>query len=163
MTQRLSTALLTGALLLSCGGSGEDDRCARWFEPYPDLVSGTAPSDRNRELLDAMAHYARRDYAGAIPGLQQHVDRHPERADVGWFYLANCYLATGEPYKAELQLDFLEQWPGRTFRDELDWYNALCLLCSGQDDRALEAAKVIAGTASHTYKQQATDLVEALQ
>lgn len=150
------------AMATACEPKG-DDLCARHFQPYPDLVSGTVRSAHNAELVDAMALYAKGRYAEAIPGLQAQIERHPDRADAAWLYLASCYLATGRPYDAELQLDFLERWPGRTYRDETAWYGVLCLLCSGQDDRALNAARAIAGAPRHTYKEQASELVEDLQ
>lgn len=77
-------------------------------------------------------------------------------------YLASALLGAGEPYKAEMHLDFLERVPGATFKDQTEWYNTLCWLCSGQNDRAAQEAARIAALPSHTYKKEAASLSEEL-
>ncbi len=163
-TKRAKASLIVvGCSLFGLSGCGDGGSpCHRHFEPYPDLVSGRMRTAENATLLDAMTYYAAGNYAAAATGLAAHIEQHPQQADVGYLYLANCDLALGRPYEAELQLDFLERWPGRTFRDEIDWYNALCLLCSGQDGRALDAARAIAAAPAHRYKQQAAALAADL-
>ena len=136
--------------------------CERFFEPYPDLVTGTARTAANAQLLDAMTHYTAGEFEAAVKDLQGFIETHPQDADRPYLYLANCYLALGKPYDAELQLDFLERWPLKPFRDEIDWYNALCMVCSDQLDRALEQAQAIATAPRHTYRAQAQELVKAL-
>ncbi len=149
-------------LLFSCTSTTAPP-CARFFEPYPDLNTGRPRTEKNAGLVDAMALYTKHDYTGAVEGLKTFIEQHPQDAADAYLYLANCYLALGKPYEAELQLDFLEHWPLHTFEDETDWYNALCLVCSGQTDRALEAARAIAATPKHAYKQKAEELVSALE
>lgn len=147
--------------LMGCGDDASP--CEHHFEPYPDIITGRMRTEENATLLDAMTYYTAGNYAAAATGLAAHIEQHPQQADVGYLYLANCYLALERPFDAELQLDFLERWPGRTFRDEIDWYNTLCLVCSGQDGRALDAARAIADAPAHRYKQQAAALAADLQ
>lgn len=153
---------LASVLLVAGCDSGSDDPCARWFEPYPDLVTGRVRSGANASLLDGMALYGKKDYAGAVVELQAHARARPDDADAAWFYSAQCYLALGRPYDAELQLDFLERWHGKTFRDETEWYSALCLLCSGQNDRARAALEAIAARPKHTYGERAREASKGL-
>lgn len=152
--------LLLLLLLLACGDP--DTLCDRFFEPYPDIISGRLRTAANAELLDAMALYSKGDHAGAAEGLRSFIKHRPQDADAAFLYLASCDLALGDPNEAELQLDFLERRPQRPFRDEVDWYNVLCMLCSGQRDRAFEQARSIANAPTHTYKFKAQDLISAL-
>ena len=88
----------------------------------------------------------------------------PERATVLLKYLSRegrrrrartCtwlarYLALGEPYEAELQLDHLEtQQHMQDSRTKCEWYTVLCWLCSDQHARALEGAQAIAANRTH--------------
>ena len=77
-------------------------------------------------------------------------------------YLASALLGSGEPYKAEMHLDFLERVPGAVFKDQTEWYTTLCWLCSRQLDRALGESTRIAAQPAHTYKAEARALAEAL-
>ena len=156
-----ASAVVVCLLLLSCSTT-DAPPCERFFEPYPDLNTGRQRTEKNAGLVDAMAHYTGHDYAAAVEGLKTFIDQHPQEAADAYLYLANCFLALGRPYDAELQLDHLEQWPLRTYQDETDWYNALCLVCSGQHERALEVARAIAASPRHAYKQKAQELVSAL-
>ena len=150
-------------LLLLLDSCTSPSTCERFFEPYPDLITGRERSVRNAVLLDAMAHYSSGDHAAAIEGIQTYIEKDPSETDAARFYLANSLLALGRPYDAELQLDFVERSPAATFHDEVDWYSALCLLCSGQNARALEAAQRIANNPRHRYRPQAAKLVAALE
>ena len=142
--------------------NGNADLCHRFFHPYPDLISQRLRTGQNKDLVDAMRLYSQGKFEEAVEGLQAFAHDHPQEADAAWFYSANCYLALGRPYDAELQLDFVENWPGRTYSDETEWYSALCLLCSSQFDRARVAAHNIAIQQRHTYREQATTLEKDL-
>ena len=148
-------------VLLSCADPGPAALCDRFFTPYPDLVSQRPRSARNAALVDAMAHYAQADYAQAVTGLQQAVDQDP-RNITARLYLVNALLATGEPYRAEMHLDFMENYRDRSYSDQVDWYNALCWLCAGQLERAAQQAEWIAAR-PHTYRKEAADLTNALK
>src|SRR4030095_7310241 len=90
---------------LACN-TGDGDICHRFFHPYPDLISERLRTSENEQLVDAMKRYARGSYAQDVDVFQACAHDHPQEADVAWFYSANCYLALGRPYDAELQLDF---------------------------------------------------------
>ena len=154
-----SILVLSITLLVSCGG---EDPCATFYQPYPDVVSNRFRTERNSLYLDAMGAYARRDYATAAEQLKIHVEQRRDD-DAARLYLCCAYLSTGRPYDAELQLDFIEQGGRPGFRDQVDWYNAMCLTCSGQYDRAVEQADKILAAKTHTYKVEAQRLKEALQ
>ncbi|MBL7963444.1 MAG: hypothetical protein JNM31_06330 [Flavobacteriales bacterium] len=153
--------LLLLLLLAACSPS-TGDRCKRFFEPYPDLVGDRPRTARNAPLLDGMAQYRAGRYAEAIPDLQAYAETDPERRDVAYLYLTSCYLALDKPFDAELQLDYLKQHHQRNYRDEVEWYYALCWLCSDQADRALAQARRIADSGRHTYAVQAAALVKEL-
>jgi hypothetical protein len=136
--------------------------CDRFFEPYPDIIGGRLSTPSNAELVSAMTLYDKGDHAKAAEELADFIAHHPQDADAAYLYLACCRLALGDPYAAELQLDFLERRPGRPFRDEVDWYNVMCMLCSGQQDRALEQATNIVNAPAHTYKNNAQELISAI-
>lgn len=148
-------------LLISCEKSGKD-LCTTFYQPYPDMVSGRFRTERNSLFLDAMGAYARRDYASAAEQLKIHVEQRRED-DAARLYLCCAYLSTGRPYDAELQLDFIEQGGRPGFRDQVDWYNAMCMICSGQPDRAVEVADKILAAKVHTYKNEAQRLKEAFK
>ncbi|MCC6840283.1 MAG: tetratricopeptide repeat protein [Flavobacteriales bacterium] len=157
----MRTAIGTLALLLVLGAcSGNSTRCNRFFTPYPDLVSQRQRTAANGRFLDAMALYATGDYQQAIPGLQQEVERDP-RNIAARLYLVNALLAVGDPYKAEMHLDFMENDRDRNYRDQVDWYNALCWLCEGNLEQAREQALRIAER-PHTYRKEAAELAKAL-
>lgn len=149
--------------LLLCGlfGCGRKDLCHRFYTPYPDFISQRQRSSVNANLLDAMALYDKGDFAQAAVLLRKEVDKN-DRDVTSRMYLVSALLGAGDPYKAEMHLDFMERAPDHDFKDQVEWYYALCWLCSGQDDRALQRVQWIAAQPHHTYKQQAGELAEAL-
>jgi len=157
---RLLAPFFLFAALCSCTSSDPASLCDRFFTPYPDHVGQRTRTARNAALIDAMALYTQKDYKEAITGLQRIVDRDP-RDVTARFYLINSLLAAGDPYKAEMHLDFMENYRDRSYSDQVEWYNALCWLCEGNTDRALKQAEWIASR-PHTYRTQAADLVKAL-
>lgn len=158
----LRSSLMVCMVVLLAACAGEQDPCKAFFQPYPDLASARYRTERNAAFLDGMAAYSRGDYAGAIQPLKLHVENRRDD-DAARIYLACAYLATGKPYDAELQLDFLEKSTRPGFRDQVDWYNALCWTCSGQYGRALEQCDKILAAKAHTYTAEAARLKEALQ
>ena len=148
-------------ILLGACTSDDGDPCSRFYKPYPNLIGQRPRTEANAALLDAMAAYDRGDLASAATGLSSVVEKSPDDR-LARLYLASALLGAGEPYKAEMHLDFLERVPGATFKDQTEWYNTLCWLCSGQNDRAAQEAARIAALPSHTYKQKAASLSEVL-
>ena len=147
-------------LLAACGPK-DDTLCQRYFEPYPDMVSQRERNDRSAPLLDAMAAYDRKDFVTAAEGLRAIIDKN-ENDYTARMYLVSALLGSGDPYKAEMHLDYLENAKVRNYNDQVDWYNALCWLCEGQYEKALRQGQWIAGRPAHTYKAQAQDLVNTL-
>lgn len=158
---RILPLLLLAMGLMACKREQVADPCSRFFLPYPDHVSDRLVTERSQGLVEAMAAYNAQRHEEAATLLKAHLDRFPQDHSAR-MYLASSYLATGHPYDAELQLDFLERTRQVVFKDPVDWYNALCWLCSGQTDRALQQAERIATQRRHTYKAQAQELVKAL-
>lgn len=146
-------------LALACGSG--DDPCVRFFKPYPNLIGERPRTAANAALMDAMAAYDRNDFATAAVGLAAVIDKDADDR-LARLYLANALLGSGEPYKAEMHVDFLERVAGTPFHDQTDWLNTLCWLCSGQQARALAEAQRISARPAHTYKSEAAALVEAL-
>lgn len=157
---RTLLAPVLALVLFSCTSSGPERLCKRFFTPYPDMLGQRARTAHNGELLDAMALYAKGDFQAAISPLQQVVEKDP-RNSMARLYLVSSLLATGDPYKAEMHLDFLENYKDRNYADQVDWYNALCWLCEGNTKRAAVQAKWIAGR-PHTYRKEAAELAQAL-
>lgn len=158
----MSRSLLVFLLLLCACGNGDGELCERFFEPYPDMVSGRVRSQDNAALLDVMSLYAQRDYAQAASGLEIYLKRR-DADKLARLYLASCYIALDRPFDAELQLDHLEHSTLKeAFRDQCEWYTVVCWLCSDQPDRALEGARTIANAPRHTYRKEATELVKSL-
>lgn len=147
-------------LLAACGPK-DDTLCKRFFEPYPDMVSQRERNAQNGALLDAMAAYDRKDYGTAATGLRAIIDK-SELDYTARMYLVSALLGAGDPYKAEMHLDFLENAKNQNYRDQVDWYNALCWLCEGQYEKALHQSEWIASRPAHTYKEQAHQLVLTL-
>lgn len=152
--------LLFVVALTSCQ-SDPATLCTKYFEPYPDMVSSRYRNNVNARYIDAMIAYRSGDYATAAEGLEDFL-RVPNNDMAVRLYLCNAYLALGEPGKAELQLDFIERSKETGFNDQVDWYNALCLLCSGQPERAKAQAEYIASRPAHAYKVQADRLASSL-
>lgn len=157
---RMRWRLLPLVFLFACG-SGNEDLCTRFYTPYPNHIGERPRTKLNGPLLDAMAAYDKGDFKTAAAGLSSAIDQ--DGGDrLARLYLASALLGSGEPYKAEMHLDFLERVPGEIFKDQTEWYNTLCWLCSGQNDRALQACTRIASLPAHTYKAEAAELAEAL-
>jgi hypothetical protein len=157
---RAAWSFLVLGMLTAC--EGRKDPCTAFFQPYPDMVSDRFRTEKNAQLLDGMAAYGIGDYATAAERLKLHVENRRDD-DAARIYLTCSYLAIGKPYDAELQLDFLEKSTRPGFRDQVDWYNALCWTCSGQYGRALEQCDRILAAKVHTYSADAARLKEALQ
>lgn len=157
----LCTVLLL-ALLAACrSGKDKDSLCTRFFQPYPDMVSNRPATPRNNALIAAMVLYNKGSYAEAAKALRPLVDE--DGSDLATrMYLLNALLASGEPYKAEVQLDYLETTHDQSFRDQVDWYNALCWLCEGQQAKALQQARYIVDRPHHTYHEAAAALAATL-
>ena len=157
---RFFPALLLAILVSSCTQSDPASLCERFYSPYPDMVSGRTRTGANSEMLDAMAHYSQKDYPAAIEGLQRILDR--DAGDMtARLYMASAQLAAGDPYKAEMHLDFMENVRASSFRDQVEWYDALCWLCEGDTAKAAQQARWIASR-PQTYRKQAQDLADAL-
>jgi thioredoxin-like negative regulator of GroEL len=134
--------------------------CERFYSPYPDLVSGRTRTGANSVFLDAMAHYSQKDYPAAIEGLQRVLERNAGDMTAR-LYMASAQLAAGDPYKAEMHLDFMENSRGADYKDQVEWYNALCWLCEGDTAKAAQQARWIASR-PQTYRKQARELADAL-
>lgn len=157
------TLLLLPLLFASCAGRVDTDSlCTEHFRPYPDMISGQARNAKNSAYVDAMTRYKAGDYAEAGDMLQAYLAERRDASKSAYMYLASCQLATGKPYEAELTLDRLEHSTEQGFSDQCEWYTVLCWLCSGQQDRALGGARLVASQERHTYKKQAVRLVEEL-
>jgi predicted Zn-dependent protease len=107
-----------------------------------------------------MAQYSAKDYTKAIEGLQRVLDRDAGNMTAR-IYMASAQLAAGDPYKAEMHLDFLENDRGSDYKDQVEWYNALCWLCEGDTAKAAQQARWIASR-PQTYRDQAKELAEDL-
>ena len=160
-----TTSLLFFLMALAFSGCDQAPRkadCSSFFTPYPDMVSEQFRTEKNAKLVDGMGHYAKGEYVPAIELISAYLDRQPDDATAR-FFLANSLLADGRPFDAELELDRLERLKDKPFRDEIEWYNVMCLLCSDQPERALELARDLAARSRHTYKTEAMELVKALE
>lgn len=146
-------------LFAACGP--RETLCESHFSPYPDAVSGRVRTAENAALLDGMSAYARGDFSAAVPALSTYLAA-KEHDGQARLYLAVSSIAIGEPFQAELQLDFMDREDVNSFNDQIEWYRALCLVCSDQHDRALQAATAIASSERHTYKAEAAHLMEDL-
>lgn len=151
-------------LLLLCGCSerGDSDLCERVFVPYPDMISQRTRTHLNSTYLDGMAMYSAGDFAGARDSIEKFI--RVQRADLtGYMYLACSYLALGDPYRAELQLDHLSKRDILHYDDQIEWYTVVCWVCSGQLDRARTGAERIVAKKVHTYSKEAGKLLNELQ
>ncbi|MBS1569957.1 MAG: hypothetical protein JST45_11010 [Bacteroidetes bacterium] len=151
-----------GLLLVfaSCGPDSPKSLCERYFKPWPDVISQRERTNANSDLMEAMAAYSDKNYEQAITGLQRVLDRDANDMQAR-LYMANAQLAAGHPYKAEMHLDFLENYKARAFKDQVEWYNALCWLCEGDTAKAGQQVRWIASR-PHTYRQEASELAAAL-
>lgn len=148
------------ALLFSCTTPSEESLCKRFFTPYPDMVTQRERTPLNSAFLDAMEMYVKGNYAHAIPILEEEVNRDPRNISAR-MYLVSALLAEGEPYRAEMHLDFMENYRDKNYRDQVEWYNALCWLCEGNLEKAAQQARYIAAR-KHTYSKEAAELAAAL-
>lgn len=155
-----STTFSLSLLLIGCAQPG--NLCEIHFVPYPDMVSGRVRTAENAALLDGMAVYADGDHSAAIPLLRDYLAANEHEAQAR-LYLASSLIAIGEPFDAELQMDLMEREHVHTFKDQMEWYRTICLLCSDQRDRAMQAAAAIASSLQHTYHKDAVLLLEDLR
>ncbi|MEO8733207.1 MAG: hypothetical protein ABI373_02640, partial [Flavobacteriales bacterium] len=132
---RFLLVLAFALLAFGCTRNDPKSLCERFYSPYPDLVSGRTRTGSNSVMLDAMAHYSQKDYPAAIEGLQRVLDL--DASDMtARLYMASAQLAAGDPYKAEMHLDFMENTRGADYKDQVEWYDALCWLCEGDTAKA---------------------------
>lgn len=159
---RSCALLLLPILFFACTSTPEGDPCTRFFQPYPDLNPQRVRTERNAGYVDGMAYYNAQDHKAAIPALKEYVAQRASDKSA-YLYLACSYLALGEPYDAELQLDHLERSNLAQFSDQAEWYTLLCWVCSGQTKRAIAGARAMVASNAHTYKRQAEDLLKELE
>lgn len=159
---RLFAVLILAALAFSCSGPADkaESLCDRFFTPYPDVITQRERTPLNSAFMDAMEMYVNGNYAHAIPILEEVVHRNP-RNNSARMYLVSALLAEKDPYRAEMHLDFLENYRDKSYRDQVEWYNALCWLCEGNLDKAAQQARYIAAK-PHTYRHEAAQLAQAL-
>ncbi|HEX2617317.1 MAG TPA: hypothetical protein VHL57_07220 [Flavobacteriales bacterium] len=159
----MRSLILASLLLVGLASCTPDKRtlCQRFYEPYPDHVSGRASTRGNLMLTEAMTHYNKGEYAEAANGLRAVVDRN-ESDLTARMYLVSALIGAGEPYKAEMHLDYMENAKDQNFRDQVEWYNALCWLCTDQQAKALQQAQWIAAKPAHAYKDAAQALALTL-
>ena len=143
--------------LVSGCGAVDTTLCKQFYKPYPDYVGQRQRTRQNAQLIDAMTLYNQGDLSGASVELRKVIDKEPQNY-AARMYLVSALLGSGEPYKAEMHLDFLERQGGAGFMDQVDWYNAVCWLCSGQYERAMHQAMKIDQARAHTYKAEAHEL-----
>lgn len=151
---------IVAVVLFSCTPSDQGSLCKRFYTPYPDMVTQRERTPLNSAFLDAMKMYVNEEYAQAIPILEDEVHRDP-RNIAARMYLVSALLAEDDPYRAEMHLDFMENYRDKSYRDQVEWYNALCWLCEGNLEKAAQQARYISAR-PHTYRQQATELAKAL-
>lgn len=157
---RLLAPFAFALIAFSCTSNDPATLCDRFFTPYPDHVSDRSRNAISADLLDAMALYSAKDYEKAITALQRVLDR--DTYDMtARLYMANAQLAAGHPYKAEMHLDFMENYKDRGYSDQVEWYNAVCWLCEGDTAKAAKQARWIASR-PQTYRKQAQELADAL-
>ena len=147
-------------ILAACQPKG-GTLCERFYQPYPDFIGQRERTTSNAALLDAMKAYDDHDYAKAAEGLRAVIDKQDDDP-AARMYLASALLGAGDPYKAEMHLDFLERAANQSFKDQVEWYNALCWLCSGQNDRAIKQCEWISSQPHHTYREEAHALYVTL-
>ncbi|MBL7951043.1 MAG: hypothetical protein JNM62_04930 [Flavobacteriales bacterium] len=152
----------SAVVLIGCGeGTSGTDLCKKVFVPYPDMISQRTRTHMNATYVDGMAEYSQGNYAAARDSIEKFL--RVQRADVtGYMYLACSYIALGDPYKAELQLDHLEKRDILHYDDQIEWYTVVCWLCSGQTDRARAGAERIVSEGTHTYVREAKELLAEL-
>jgi hypothetical protein len=152
--------ILPVLLLAGCGNKNEE-LCAKIFVPYPDMISQRARTPLNATYIDGMVEYSKGNYAAARDSIEKFID--VQRADLtGYMYLACSYIALGDPYKAELQLDHLGKRDILYYDDQVEWYTVVCWVCSGQLDRARVGAERIVAKGTHTYFKEAKKLLDEL-
>lgn len=156
---RMRKFLLPLILLSIACNSG--DACKDHFTPYEDVASGRLRTESNAAFVDGMAHYANGRFAEASALLAAHVER-SDHEPLPRLYLACSYLAMGKPYDAELQLDLIARDDHDAFRDHVEWYRALCHVCSGQGPRARTELQTIVAKPRHTFHDQAAALLNDL-
>lgn len=152
---------LIGALVIASCGSPSTDLCSKYNTLYPDLISQRVETLRNTELVQGGRAYAAGDYESAITHFTNYSDVYLHEP-LPYFYKAICQLQLERPYEAELTLDMLETLKDKSFNDQAEFYNVVCLLCSKQNDRALALAKKINAKNRHSYSQQLNNIIDEL-
>ncbi len=128
---------------------------AAYFEPYPALGI-TMGETKNERKKDAMVLYAQKEYAKAIPLLN---DSFKETQDsMLLFYVGIAHLAVGESTEAQVIFDKL-QTNQNVPQEAVQWYLALSFIELKQYDKAVPILK---NTQSDKYKNKAIKLLETI-
>lgn len=140
---------------------GEPDYLAAYFEPFPNRAvnitkSATTASRRER----AYAAYQIGDYETVIADLT--LVLRDSTVAVDRFYLANAYLASGQPEQALPLLEGLTTDTGFPLSAQSRWYQALALLELGQMDEARELLRVIGADSRAFQREKAEELLRKI-
>jgi tetratricopeptide (TPR) repeat protein len=128
---------------------------AAYFEPYPALGI-TMGETKNERKKDAMILYAQKEYATAIPLLN---DSFKETQDsMLLFYVGIAHLAMGESAEAQGLFDKL-QTNQNVPQEAVQWYLALSFVALKQYDKAMPILK---NRQSDKYKDKAIKLLETI-
>ncbi len=148
-------------LFLSACIGEQEDLCTKYDLVYPDHISGRVATPRNVNLLKGSEAYAAGNYELAVTHFTAHSAIYTKQP-ASYLYKAVSQLQLGKPYDAERTLDQLEGLPDKSFSDQVDYYNTLCLICSGQPERALKAAKQMSEKSRHSYLEESREMVKDL-
>ncbi len=128
---------------------------AAYFEPYPALGI-TMGETTNERRKDAMIVYAQKEYASAIPLLN---DSFKETQDsMLLFYVGIAHLAVGESGEAQSVFEQLQNTTSVP-QEATQWYLALSYTATKQYDKATELLK---NNKSEKYKDKAQKLLEEI-
>jgi TolA-binding protein len=99
------------------------------FEP-PTYTPGSALEKPTRQFQEAMEHYLRRDFGGAIPGLRASIAAHGDGPETR-FYLGVCSLLTGEASAGVQNLQAVIDSGSTPYLEQARYYLAKGLLAKG--------------------------------
>jgi TolA-binding protein len=131
------------------------------FEP-PAFAPGSKPDkSHTRKFQEAMEHYLKKDFAGAVPGLRASTSARADGLEAR-FYLGICSLLTGDSPGGVQNLQSVVDAGDTPYLEEARYYLAKGLLAKGDIPRArtqLESVIAMHGNLEKQSKSLLTNVV----
>jgi tetratricopeptide (TPR) repeat protein len=134
---------------------------AKYFKPYPNIISITRGENSEVRLKQGLVEYEFGNYQEAIQIFEQVTKSEPDNV-TAQFYLGISHLCLNQTDQAIAQFQSVIEIGENPFVEHAKWYFGLAALKSGNLDQANTIFRNLR-TESQNYQQQASELLNSLE